>query len=153
MPAYEEPPVLPGGSFFMWSFLNPADDLAGKHHRQQRPGDSAKGDIAEGKQQDGKIAGQVDPLDGDAEAVAQAHGQGIVTAGGTAGPDAQARADADEQGSHQGGRQGIVCNFRPQGRKLLADTVAQGKAQGRQEGVADKGFAEGPPSQQIAGGI
>ena len=60
----------------------------------------------------------------------QAHGKGVVAAGGAAHPDAQSSAHADEQRPGYRGQQGQLGNLGPQGRELFADAIAHGIAAG-----------------------
>ena len=83
----------------------------------------------------------------------QAHGQGVVSHCGAAGPDAQARADADEQGAQQGGQQRIVYKSGPQLGELLKKSVTQGEACGGEDGIADECFAQDPPTKKEAGAV
>ena len=81
-----------------WDLLDPAHDLARQDHSEQRVGDPAQGNIAQRQKQYGQVADEVDPLNFQAGQMVHAHGQGVVTAGGAAGADRQACANADEQG-------------------------------------------------------
>ena len=81
------------------------------------------------------------------------HGQGVVTGGGAARPDAKPRADADEQRTRHGSQKGKACDFRPQGREQLANGIAGGIAAGGDGGIGDEGPAQGFPPQRIAGDV
>lgn len=83
----------------------------------------------------------------------KAHGQGVVTGGGAARPDAKSRADADEQRAHHGSQKGKVRDSRPQGREQLADGVAGGITAGGDGGIGDEGLAQGSPPQNVAGDV
>ena len=83
----------------------------------------------------------------------QAHGQCVVAAGGTAGADAQPRADADEQGADDGGGEGHIRDPRPQGREAFTDGIANGIPAGGNDGVTDEILAQGFPAQQVTGSV
>ena len=127
-------------------FLDPADDLAGENYGDQGIDDPGPRNIAEGETQDSQIADQVDPLDGRFQNVAQAHGQGVVAAGGAADPDTDTGADADEKSANESCQQGIVADLRPQGREQLAEGIRDGKTSGGNDRIADEGFSQGTPA-------
>ena len=134
-------------------FLDPADDLSRQDHGQEGPGDALHGDVAEGQHQHCQVADEVDALDGPAGDVVQTHGQGVVTRRGAARPDADTGADADEEGSRDGGDEGIAGDLRPQGRELLQKCVGGGIGSDGQGRIGNKGFSKGFPAQGVTYGV
>ena len=132
------------------ALLQQTDYLPGENHRQQGIGNPAQGDVAQGEQKHDKVAGKINPLDFYLGYPGKAHGKGIVAAGGTAHPDAQAAAHAHKNTAHDGGKQGHPGNLGEQGRELLTDKIEQGVARCRRSGVGNKGLAEGAPAEKIA---
>ena len=45
------------------ALLQQTDNLPGQNHRQQRVGNPAQGDVAQGEQKHDKVTGKINPLD------------------------------------------------------------------------------------------
>ena len=130
--------------------LHKADELAGEEHREQRIADALGRDVAEGEPQHRQVEEQVDPLQLHAGEPGHHQGQGVVPAGGAAGPHRQPHPQPHEDRAGNRRQQRLLGQLRPQGAAPLAEPVEGGEAAARRRRAEDEAAAQQPPAQQIA---
>ena len=105
--------------------LDDADDLAGEGDGEQGPGDPAQGQVGQRQAQHRQIGQQIHPLDGELQTGTQSHGESIIARGCAACPDAEPASNAHKDCAHQGRRQGMARQLRPQPGELFKNGVKE----------------------------